>query len=141
MRGLIPAVYASTDLATLSAEAYFKARRYGWTVAQFQPQLVVSMRWELQAVVDLTSPATLKAFQIAKKEILDCDWCAEQTGGREAVTQAIARAAFEHLAEGLVVPSARRLGGVNLVYYPTHRREGTVIRTLNETAIPFMHGL
>jgi hypothetical protein len=70
-----------------------------------------------------------------------CDWLAEQAAGREAVTQAIARAAFENLAEGLVVPSARNPGGVNLVYYPNHRKDGSVIQTLNETAIPFMHGL
>ncbi len=138
---LMPAVYASTDLATLSAEAYYKSRRYGWTAAQFQPQLVVNMRWELQAVVDLTSAATLKALGVTRKEIVTCDWDGEQTAGREPVTQAIARAAFENLAEGLVVPSARRAGGVNIVYYPTHRRAGTVIRTLNEAAIPFMHGL
>ena len=35
---------------------------------------------------------------------------------REALTQAIARAAFEHLAEGLVMPSARLKGGVNIHY-------------------------
>jgi len=138
---LMPAVYASTDLATLSAEAYYKSRRYGWTAAQFQPQLVVNMRWELQSVVHLTTVAMLKALGVTRKEIVSCDWCAEQAAGRESVTQAIARAAFENLVEGLVVPSARRTGGVNIVYYPTHRRPGTLIQTLNEAAIPFMHGL
>lgn len=61
---------------------------------------------------------------------------------REALTPAIARAAFEHLAEGLAVPSARRKGGVNIIYYPSHRRDGTVIQTLNPAALPpDMHGL
>jgi RES domain-containing protein len=138
---LMPAVYASTDLATLTAEAYYKSRRYGWTPAQFQPQLMVNMRWEVQAVVDLTSAATLKALRVTRKQIVSCDWDGEQTAGGEPVTQAIARAAFENLAEGLVVHSARRAGGVNIVYYPTHRRDGTVIQSLNEAAIPFMHGL
>ena len=141
VKGLMPALYASTDLMTLSAEAYYKCARYGWTPTQFQPQLVVQMRWELQKVVDLTSETTLKALKLTKDAIVDCDWFAEQAAGREPLTQAVARAAFENLAEGLVVPSARRVRGVNPVYYPTHRRDRTMIQTMNEAAIPFMHGL
>ena len=141
VKGLMPALYASTDPATLSAEAYYKCARYGWTPAQFQPQLVIHMRWELQKMLDLTNAATLKALKLTTREIQTCDWFAEQTAGRESVTQAVARAAFENLAEGLVVPSARRAGGVNLVYFPAHRLPGTVIQTLNEPAIPFLHGL
>jgi RES domain-containing protein len=141
LKGLMPTLYASTDLMTLSEEAYYKSLRYGWTPAQFQPQLVVHMRWELQRVVDLTDANTLKALKLTKSVIVGCNWVAEQAAGREPVTQAVARAAFENLAEGLVVPSARRTGGVNLVYYPMHRRDGTLIQTLNEAAIPFMHGL
>jgi RES domain-containing protein len=129
VKRLMPALYASTDLMTLSAEAYYKCLRYGWTPTQFQPQLVVQMRWELQRVVDLTSATTLNALKLTKDAIVDCDWFGEQAAGREPLTQAVARAAFENLAEGLIVPSARRVHGVNLVYYPTHRRDGTVIQT------------
>ncbi len=141
VKSLMPTLYGSTELATLAAEAYYKSHRYGWTPAQFQPQLTVPMRWELQAVIDLTSAATLKALKVTTKDIVTCDWETEQAAGQEPVTQAIARAVFENLAEGLVVPSARCKGGVNIVYYPSHRRDGTVIQTLNEAMIPFMHGL
>ena len=137
----MPTLYASTDLMTLSAEAYYKSMRYGWTPAEFQTQLVIHMRWELQRVVDLTKAGTLKALIVTKKAIVNCDWFTEQTAGSEPITQAIARAAFENLTEGLVVPSARRTGGLNLVYYPTHKLNGTVIQTLNEASIPFLHGL
>ncbi|HEY5912551.1 MAG TPA: RES family NAD+ phosphorylase [Verrucomicrobiae bacterium] len=100
------------------------------------------MHWELQSVVDLTTPAIRTALKVTLKEIVTADWDAEQTAGREPVTQAIARAAFEHLAEGLIVPSARRKGGVNVVYFPSHRRDGTVIQILNPgTLPPDMHGL
>lgn len=137
----MPAVYASTTLKTLAAEAYYKSQLAGWTPAQFQPQLAIHMRWELQAVLDLTNAATRKALKVTLKEMVSCDWETEQANGDEPITQAIARAAFENLAEGLVVPSARLKGGVNLVYYPSHRRDGTVIQTFNEAAIPFVHGL
>jgi RES domain-containing protein len=140
VKGLTPAVYASADLRTLVAEAHYKYRLYGWKPPQLQPQLTIQMHWELQNVLDPTNAATLKAMKMTNKAIVNCDWSAEQTAGKEPVTQAIARAAFENLAAGLVVPSARRKGGVNLVYYPPHRRDGTVIQTLNEASIPVMHG-
>jgi RES domain-containing protein len=141
VKGLLPTLYGSTTLETLTAEAYYKAARAGWTPADFQPQLTIHMRWELQAVLDLTDAATLATLGVTKNDIVTCDWEAEQAKGEEALTQAIARAAFENLAEGLVVPSARDPNGVNLVYYPCHRRDGTIINTLNEGKIPFMHGL
>jgi RES domain-containing protein len=138
---LMPAVYASTRPDTLNAEAYSKGRRYGWSRADFKAQLIVGMHWRLQAMIDLTSPTTLKALGVNRADILTCDWDAVQRAGSEPVTQAIARAAFENFAEGLVVPSARHHGGVNIVYYPTHRRDGTLIQTLDEVNIPFRHGL
>jgi RES domain-containing protein len=141
VKSLMPTIYASTDPATLAAEANYKGLRYGWTAADFKAQLRVGMHWEIQAMVDLTSTPMLRALKVSKKEITACDWAAEQAAGREPVTQAIARAAFEHMAEGLIVPSARRAGGVNIVFYPSHRRDGTVIQTLDESNIPFVHGL
>ncbi|HXR07028.1 MAG TPA: RES family NAD+ phosphorylase, partial [Candidatus Acidoferrum sp.] len=141
VRWLMPAVYASTDPDTLTAEAYNKARRYGWSAADFKAQSAIAMHWQLQAVVNLTTSTALKALGVKKSDILTCDWDAEQRAGKEPVTQAIARAAFENFAEGLVVPSARHTGGVNIVYFPTHRRDGTVLQTLDEANIPFLHGL
>lgn len=141
VKWLMPTVYASTHPDTLHAEAYYKGRRYGWSRVDFKAQLIVGMHWELQAVVDLTSAATLKALAVKRSDLLACDWDAEQKAGREPVTQAIARAAFENFAEGLVVPSARHHGGVNIVYYPPHRRDGSLIETLDDDNIPFRHGL
>ena len=142
VKGLMPAVYASTDPATLSAEIQSKGLRYGWSSADYHPQLMVGMHWQLQAVLDLTSEATLKTLRVTRRQLTSVDWSAGQNDGREPVTQAIARAAFEHLAEGLIVPSARRPGGVNIVYFPSHRRDGTVIQTINPEALPpDMHGL
>ncbi len=142
VRGLMPTIYASTDPDTLNAEYYHKGRRYGWVESDFHPSLRVGMNWKLQRVADLTQPAILAALGVAEPKLLECDWNACQLAGREALTQAIARAAFERLAEGLLVHSARRDGGVNLVYFPSHRLDGTIIETLNPAALPpDMHGL
>ena len=49
---------------------------------------------------------------------------------------------LQNLAEGLVVPSARRHGGVNIVYYPSNRLPGTIIEMLDATELsPDKHGL
>jgi RES domain-containing protein len=141
VKGLMPTVYASTDPATLSEELNYKGLRYGWSPADFKTQLRIGMHWELQKVLDFTSAATLKALKTSHSEMVKCDWDTEQKAGREPLTQALARAAFENLAEGLIVPSARRPGGVNIVYYPSHRQNGTVIQALDAAAIPFTHGL
>lgn len=139
-RGLMPSVYASTDPATLAAEANHKWTRFGWTAAQFHPQTSVSMHWKLQRVVDLTQPRVLAALNVTNAQIDACDWEAEQATGDEPLTQAIARAAFERLAEGLVVPSVRLKGGVNVVYFPVHRLDGSEITTPDEADVPFLHG-
>lgn len=100
------------------------------------------MNWQLQRTLDLTDPAIRRALQVRVTDILNCDWPGEQGAGREALTQAIARAAFENLAEGLVVPSARHPGGVNIVYYPSNRLPGTVIDVLDPAGLPpDKHGL
>jgi RES domain-containing protein len=141
VRALMPTVYASTDAATLAAELNFKAPRYGLTPGQLKAQLTVGMRWEIQRVVDLTAAETLELLGVETDDLVRCDWLTEQNAGREALTQAIARAAFERQAEGLVVPSARLRGGVNVVYFPSHRRDGTLIETPDEAGVPFIHGL
>lgn len=136
VRHLIPAVHASTDPLTLADEQHYKAARYGWSAASFHPRLTVGMRWELQAVVDLTAAPVLAALGVSTDDLIHCDWEAEQAAGREALTQAVGRAAFERMAEGLIVPSARRVGGVNLVFFPGHRRDGTVLEVLDPAALP-----
>lgn len=142
VRSLMPAVYASTDPLTLAAELHHKAAKYGLTASDFHSRMTVGMHWEFQAVVDLTAGAVLAALDASISELTNCNWETEQAEGREALTQAIGRAAFERLAEGLVLPSARRSGGINVVFFPGHRRDGTRLRVLDpQTLPPDMPGL
>ncbi len=138
---LIPALYFSTSVETLNAEAEAWAQRYGWKVADLKAQTRFTARLELKAMLDLTAPATRTALGLTAVDLTTCDWKADQDAKREALTQAVGRAAFEHMAEGLVVPSARRPGGINVVVFPGHRRDGSRIVVKDEADIPFMHGL
>jgi RES domain-containing protein len=141
VKGLMPSVYASDNPATLDAELNYKGLKYGWQPSDFTTLLQIGMRWKLQAVIDLSSRAVLASLGVTGQALSACDWEGEQMADREPLTQAIARAAFERFAEGLVVPSARRLGGLNVVYFPTHRRDGTEILTNDEANIPVIPGL
>lgn len=142
VKGLMPSVYAATNPDTLNAEAHHWGRKYGWTEKDFHPQLRVGMHWQLHRVLNLTAPANLEALATSSEALSTCDWQAEQLAGQEAQTQAIARAAFENLAEALLVPSARQPGGMNVVLFPSHRRPESVLTVLNQQDLPpDRHGL
>lgn len=51
-------------------------------------------------------------------ELLAEDWRKVNDAGYESQTQAFGRAAHDVRAEGLLAPSARVRGAVNLVYFP-----------------------
>jgi RES domain-containing protein len=138
---LFPAVCFSTTVATANAEAEAWAQRYGFAVSALKPQTRFTARLEFQALLDLTTEPAMGALGLNTNDLTNCDWKGEQDADREALTQAVGRAAFERMAEGLIVPSARRTGGVNVVLFPGHRRDGSLVLVRDEASIPFMHGL
>ena len=52
------------------------------------------------------------------KELLAEDWRKVNDAEHESQSQAFGRAAHDAGAEGLLVPSGRVPGGINLVYFP-----------------------
>src|SRR5436853_7828651 len=60
------------------------------------------------------------SFAVSERRLLDEPWRQEQESGREALTQAIGRLSFEGNWEGLLVPSAARKDGVNLIVFPAN---------------------
>lgn len=138
---LHPAIYFSTSAKTVAAEADAKAIRYGWSAASLQPQTRIVFKVHFHRMLDLTNYGTVRALGMRKYHLTHTDWEKEQTSGREALTQAIARAVFENEGEGLIVPSARDPGGVNVVFFPAHRQPSSTIETYDAVNIPFMHGL
>jgi RES domain-containing protein len=140
-KNLIPALNFGTTDAVTAAEADAKAKRFGLSPALLTPQTRIAFALKLQAILDLTDAAILKALGVKKTDLIACDWEADQTAGHEALTQALARAAFETLAEGLMVPSARLKTGVNIVVFPAHLKPGSSITAHHDAQIPFVHGL
>ncbi len=141
VKDLIPANYFSTDPTTAAAEADAKAIAAGWPAHTLVPLTRVVFGITLRSVLDLTVAATQAVLNVTPAQLTTCPWSAEQAAGREALTQAVGRAAFETYAEGLLVPSAQRPGGVNLVVFPPHLRPGSSVTAYHGQHIPFVHGL
>lgn len=138
---LVPAVYFSDSVGTLNAEAEAWAERHGFKVADLKPQTRITVQLELQSVLNLTARTTLATLGVTESELTSCDWKAEQDADLEPLTQALGRAAFELGVEGLVAPSARHVGGANIVLFQCHRRDRSIVQTHDEADIPFVHGL
>jgi RES domain-containing protein len=140
-KSLVPAINFGTTAAVTAAEADAKAIRSGWPPGSLSPQTRVAFRLDLQSILDLTDATVLKTLGVRNSDLTGCDWETEQNAGREALTQALARAAFETHTEGLLVPSARLKNGVNTVVFPIHLVPDSTITAHNESQIPFVHGL
>jgi RES domain-containing protein len=101
-------------------EALAHFQYYGILIAQAMPRVIVSVRVKLQRTLNLKDGKTRRLLGVSEKRILDESWRNKQANGREALTQAIARLAYAKNWEGLLVPSAARKGGVNLIVFPAN---------------------
>lgn len=94
------------------------------------PRLLVAIEFSLQAVLDLTSVSIRRELRLILEELREEDWRKSQEAGRESFTQAVGRALFANQGEGLLVPSARVSGGVNVAYFPKNRRRASEVAVL-----------
>jgi RES domain-containing protein len=117
--GTFPAVNLSTteDAALNEGSASFSY--YKLPMTDVQPQAIVGVRLKLGKMIDLTnSHGIRKQSRLHLKELLTEDWRKINDAGHESQGQAFGRAVHDVDAEGLLAPSARVPGGVNLVYFP-----------------------
>jgi hypothetical protein len=100
------------------------------------PRVTVSVRVRLVRVLDLTDGPTRSALRVSARRMLDKPWREEQAAGREALTQAIGRLAHELGWEGLLVPSAARKRGVNIILFPDNFARGSTFEIVNVGELP-----
>jgi RES domain-containing protein len=118
--GSFRTIYTSLDPHTAVDEALAHFVHYGLPIAKAMPRVIVSLHARLHQVLDLTDGSVRHVLGISERRMLDEPWRQEQRKGREALTQAIGRLAFDDNWEALLVPSAARVGGVNLVIFPAN---------------------
>jgi RES domain-containing protein len=119
-RATFNTVYASLDVETALAEALQHFRYYGFPISKAMPRIIVALEAKLERALDLRDGDTRRTLGVSARRMLDEPWREEQKKGREALTQAIGRLAFEADLQGLLVPSAARKGGANLILLPAN---------------------
>jgi RES domain-containing protein len=137
---LMPALYFGNDPSTAMAEVYAEAKRNGYAAAYVKPQTIVPYTLDLKQVLDLRVAQARTAIGVSIKAMIACPWHADQLAGNEPLTQAIARAAFELGIEALIVPSARHVGGSNVVVFPAKLLNPYVV-AIQPAQVPLVHGL
>jgi len=123
--GAFPAVYASLTPETAIAEALGQFRYYGIPDADAMPRVLVALDASLAALADLTAGPARRILRVSRRRMRADSWRAAAERGRESLTQAIGRAAYEAEIEGLLVPSAVDRKGANLVFFPERLRAGS----------------
>jgi RES domain-containing protein len=133
--GLFNCVYGSLDphVAVDESRAAFLAS--GIPPEQIPPQVLVAVRLRLRSILDLTNRANLAKLTLSPGNLAAVDWEAEQSAGREAITQAIGRLAWEARLEGILVHSAR-VHAANLAVFPGHRLRGSSWRIVGARQLP-----
>jgi RES domain-containing protein len=116
-KGAFAAIYVSLDLETAMLETIAYHRYYGIPVHQALPRTFVALELELGAILRMDDAGVQSRLGLTVDQLRG-DWRKLQDAGQEAVTQAVGRAAWTLGLEGLMVPSAWRVDGVNLVVFP-----------------------
>jgi RES domain-containing protein len=131
------AVYASLNVETAVAEALQHFRYYGLPVSKAMPRVIVALEANLERVLDLGDGNVRRVLVVSMKRMLSEPWRKEQQKGREALTQAIGRLAYELDIQAILVPSAARKAGRNLIVFPANLDPPkTWLRIVNRDELP-----
>ena len=125
--GSFRVVYGSTEDTVAVAESRANAEYAGMPYPFRTPRLLITIELSLRRVLDLSSEQVRSDLNVSL-EILNQDWRKIQDQGQESFTQTLGRAVFENGGEGLLVPSARVPGSINVIYFPENKQRGSVAR-------------
>lgn len=132
----LEAIYASLDVMTATAEAYQKLIYFNVPMTTIMPRVSAGAAVSLAKVLDLTNTRILKKIDFTTKEMVEEDWRSLQSSGEESWTQAIGRGAWLAKFEGLIVPSARKEDGKNIVVFPQRLSKTSKIEILGAEQLP-----
>jgi RES domain-containing protein len=119
-RGSFHAVYASLDLETAVAEALAHNRRFRIADHMAMPRLFAALQAQLARVLDLRRGPVRSALKVSADRLMAEEWWKLQKRGKEAITQALGRLAWHARWQALLVPSAARPSGANLIVFPAN---------------------
>lgn len=106
------------DISTAVNESLAHHRYFGFPVETALPRVLVSIRVNLQRVLDLKDVRVRKFLGVNRALLIREDWRSENAHAREGITQAIGRLAWVAEWEALIVPSTTDAKATNLVIFP-----------------------
>lgn len=115
--GVLTVLHAAMTPEGALAEVMAGRRKYGMPDKLALPLVLRGIGIQLTRVLDLCDGGVRVSLRVSEDRLVGADWEAENRAGREAVTQAVGRAAAEAGFEGLVVPSAADPGARNVVVF------------------------
>jgi RES domain-containing protein len=127
------AVYSSTRPGTAVEEAFQLAADFHLMPDDLKPQITCGVEWEISSVLDLTVadlPAWLKLSRWMRENFRKIN-----DGGFETLCQALGRAVRRCGVRGILCPSVRVEGGVNLIVFRDRMRKTDVARVLGEAEL------
>jgi RES domain-containing protein len=116
-KGAFPTLYLSLTPETALAEVLAHQRIQGIPDVMATPMTLAGFRVDVQGLLDLTDTAIRRLLRVTLPQLKQ-PWWPIQHAGREALTQAIGRLAYETGFRGLLVPSAPDRAGRNLALFP-----------------------
>lgn len=132
--GAFAAVYGSLTPETAMAEALEHYRYYGLEPWRMGRRVFCPLQVDASSVLDLTEGRLRQRIRVSIGRMRAEDWRMCMSSGKEALAQAIGRAAFTVGLEGLLVPSKPVTDGVNLVVYPSNLRGQSHVQELETRA-------
>ena len=131
--GAFSAVYSSTRPGTAVEEAFQLAADFQLAPDDLKPRITCGIEWELASVLDLTVadlPAWLKLSNWMRENFTKIN-----DSGFETICQAFGRAARNSGVAGILCPSVRVKGGINLVVFRDRMRKAELARVLGEVEL------
>lgn len=128
--GIRSALHASTTPETAIAESLARTRAAGIPDWAVMPRVVRGVSVSVSRLIDLRAGSIRSALKVSESRMSDTRWERDNSAGKEALTQAVGRAALAADLEALLVPSARVAGGTNLFVFPDSLRISSHIRIL-----------
>ena len=126
-------VYSSTRPGTAVEEAFQLAADFQLAPDDLKPRITCGIEWELSSVLDLTVadlPAWLKLSNWMRENFTKIN-----DSGFETICQAFGRAARNSGVAGILCPSVRVKGGINLVVFRDRMRKAELARVLGEVEL------
>jgi RES domain-containing protein len=131
--GTFPAVNLSTSQEAAVKESDASFTCYNFAPSDVRPKVLVGVRLRLTKVLDLVDPRGLRLLPwMGLEELLAEDWRKVNDTSHEAQSQALGRAAHDAGAEGVLAPSARVRGGINVVYFPDSLTDRSLVEIFGE---------